>query len=278
MRVASMFLAGMSLAGAGGAQTGTPAAMSRVHAGDVPVATAETTVEPAVPVTASTVTYATVAGKPIEGYLARPKAARRRLPGIIVIHEWWGLNDNVRAMTRRLAGEGYAALAVDLYRGAVATTPAEARALMVAALGDVKTNNANLEQAYAYLATKQHAPKVGVIGWCFGGGFSLQTAILLPKKIAACVIYYGHLATGTDTLAPLAMPILGIFGAEDAGIPIEDVRAFETALKALGKSVEIHVYPGAGHAFANPSGTRYVPAAAADAWQKTVAFFAANLK
>jgi carboxymethylenebutenolidase len=278
MKATLISLVAVALSGFAWAQQSVNDRMAEEHVTDTPVASALTTLEPARPVTGATVTYATVDGKPAEGYLARPSEGEGPWPGIIVIHEWWGLNDNIRATTRRLAGEGYAALAVDLYGGKSAETAEEARGLVQAALENTRANDANLEQAYEYLTTKERCPKVGVIGWCFGGGFSLQTALLMPDKINACVIYYGHLETAEAKLRPLQMPILGIFGSEDQSIPVEQVRAFQQTLEKLGKHVEIHVYEGAHHAFANPSGTRYDATAAADAWEKTIAFFTANLK
>jgi len=120
--------------------------------------------------------------------------------------------------------------------------------------------------------------KLGVIGWCFGGGWSLATTLLAPDKINATVIYYGHLETDPAKLATIKSPILGFFGAQDQSIPVATVKEFESALKKLGKPVEIHIYEGAGHAFANPSGGNYRPEAAKDSWQRTVAFFARHLK
>jgi carboxymethylenebutenolidase len=278
MKATLVSIAAVALGGLAWAQPSITDRMAHEHTGDTPVATTQTSLEPARPVSGATVVYATVDGTPVEGYMARPAEGKGPWPGIIVIHEWWGLNDNIRAMARRLAGEGYVALAVDLYCGKSAETAEQARALMQASLENATANDANLEQAYDTLTTKEHCPKVGVVGWCFGGGFSLQTALLMPDKIAACVIYYGHLETAEAKLRPLGMPILGIFGSEDQGIPVSQVREFQAALEKLGKHVEIHVYEGAHHAFANPSGTRYDAKAAADAWEKTLAFFAANLK
>jgi len=260
------------------AQQGYVDRMAHEHHGDTPVATAQTAAEPARPVIAAVVTYATVSGAPVQGYLATPAGGQGPWPGLIVIHEWWGLNDNIRAMTRRLAGEGYAALAVDLYGGKVVDTAEQARAAVQTSMESRAANDENLRQAYGYLAEQRRAPKVGVIGWCFGGAHSLAAALLLPEQLDACVVYYGHLETDRTRLRTLGMPILGIFGAEDQGIPVAQVREFEAALKELGKSVEVHVYEGAGHAFANPSGTRYRPEAAADAWATTLAFLARHLK
>lgn len=250
--------------------------MAKEHAGEAPAATPATAETSSVELDTQEVAYATQDGREVKGFFARPKGAAG-VPGLIVIHEWWGLNDNVRAMARKLAAEGYAALAVDLYGGQKAESSEDARGLMEAALKNPGVVEENLRQAYQYLEG-QGAKKIGSIGWCFGGGWSLRTALLFPKDLDAAVIYYGRLVTEPDQLAPLEVPILGLFGALDKGIPVESVRAFETALKSQGKKAEIHVYEGADHAFANPSGNRYNAEAAEDAWKKTVAFFAVHLK
>ncbi len=195
-----------------------------------------------------------------------------------MIHEWWGLNDNIRAMAERLAAEGYLALAVDLYGGEIADEPQQARELMQRAMGNAQAAEENLRRAYEYLTREQGVERVGTIGWCFGGAWSLRAALLLPAEIDATVIYYGRLVVDRDRLATLQMPILGLFGELDGGIPVETVREFEAVLESLGKPAEIHVYPGADHAFANPSGTRYNPEAAEDAWKRTTEFLARNLE
>jgi carboxymethylenebutenolidase len=122
------------------------------------------------------------------------------------------------------------------------------------------------------------APRVGTIGWCFGGGWSLKTALALPDKVDATVMYYGAVVTDPAKLAPLKMPILGNFAGEDKSIPPSVVNAFEKALKDAGKTVDIKIYAGANHAFANSSGVVYKPDAAEDAWKRTVAFFEKNLR
>lgn len=252
--------------------------MAEQHRHDKPTATPAATAAPAQEVAGEEVVYGQVGGKPVRGYLARPKGLKALLPGLIVIHEWWGLNDNIRKMAERLAGEGYTALAVDLYGGQIADTPEKAQALMGAVLKNTSPAEENLKQAYAFLETRQKAPKIGVIGWCFGGGWSLQTALLFPEKVDAAVIYYGHLVDDKAKLAPLKMPILGFFGGKDQSIPVATVQSFEKALKDLGKSVEIHVYEDASHAFANPSGGSYNPKAAEDSWKRTTAFFKTHLR
>lgn len=253
-------------------------AMAAMHMHDAPVASPATYPQPAQPIQHRAVVYATVNGRPVRGYLVEPLHARGARPGIIVIHEWWGLNDNIRSMADQLAGEGYAALAVDLYGGKVADTPEAAVKLMKGVLSDTAAAGSNLRQAYAYVHDTLHAPRVGVIGWCFGGGWSLQTALMLPDQLNAAVMYYGRPVDNVAELSKLKMPLLGFFGEQDLGITIADVHAFEAALKDAHVNAQIHEYAGAGHAFANPSSGNYRPAAAADAWKRTLAFFARYLK
>ena len=246
--------------------------MEHEHEGDVPVQSPAAAVSPARPVVGTDVAYATVGDKTITGYLARPEG-RTAHAGILVIQEWWGLNDNIRAMADRLAGEGYVALAVDLYEGEVAVSRDGAASLMRKSMERESALEDNLRQAYTYLTAEAGASEIGVIGWCFGGGWSLRTAMLMGDRIGAAVIYYGRLVTDPEELSSLSAPILGIFGELDDGIPVETVREFESALVSRRHDAQIHIYPDADHAFANPSGTRYNEAAAADAWAKTLRFF-----
>ena len=239
-------------------------AMAREHAGDRPEAGA------AAGAAAAGIVGEEVDYGPGRGYLARPSGAPRA--GLIVIHEWWGLNDNIREMSNRLAEAGYLALAVDLYEGPVAGDPEEARTLMQALMRDEARASLHLGAAFRWLENEGGVERVGSIGWCLGGAMSLRTAMEFPEELDAAVIYYGRLVTDPARLAPLRMPILGIFGGQDRGIPIESVREFETLLETLGKTAEIVVYDEADHAFANPSGTRYAPEAAADAWRRTLEF------
>jgi carboxymethylenebutenolidase len=254
------------------------AAMAHEHGHETPTPNASDQ-PPRQEVTAEEVTYFTLDGHPVRGYYARLAhvAEGQRLPGIVVIHEWWGLNDNVRVMTRRLAGEGYQALAVDLY-GRTATTPDAARALMGEAMATPDRLVTNLRAATAFLQDAHGAPRLGVVGWCFGGAWSLQTALREPARIDAAVMYYGRTVTDRTLLGALDAPLLGLFGEDDQGIPVAGVREMETALRELHKDVTVQVYPGAGHAFANPSGQSYRAAAADDAWQRVTAFFARHLQ
>jgi carboxymethylenebutenolidase len=212
----------------------------------------------------------------INAYLAVPEKKGKH-PAIIVIHEWWGMNDWVAEQADLLSKAGYVALAVDLYRGKVATEPEMAHELSRALPEDRALRD--LKAAFEYLRkhTSVHANKIGSIGWCMGGGLSLNLAVNEPR-LKACVIYYGRLMTDENMLKRLNCPVLGNFGDQDRGIPVADVRAFEEKLKKLGKKVEIHIFAGAGHAFANRNNTRgYHADAAKKAWDFTIKFLTRSL-
>lgn len=252
--------------------------MADEHADDAPVATPAIDAPPRRPVVARAVEYARQNDTPVTGYLAMPEGeSAEPLPGIIVIHEWWGVNENIRAMTERLAGEGYVALAVDLYGGQTARDPEGARALMSALMEAPAQGRDNVRQAHDYLVSYLDAPAVASLGWCLGGRWALETARELPDSLDAVVIYYGNMPTEEAALAPLNMPILGIFAEDDQAVPLEGVHAFRDQLATLGKNAHIEIYPGVDHAFANPSGGNYEPVAAEDAWQRTLAFLRAHL-
>lgn len=150
--------------------------------------------------------------------------------------------------------------------------------LMCSAMKRKPSIISNLKQAFRYLKEEKSTGKIGVIGWCFGGGWSLQTALALPDKIHATVIYYGELVTDKSKLKPLGMPVLAFFGGKDNSIPQSTINTFKNTLEDLGKTVDVHVSPDANHAFANPSGTMYNEKAANDAWKKTKVFLAKYLK
>ena len=251
-------------------------AMHREHAKDTPAPSPAALVAPRQMVTTSTVTYATVSGKVIKGFLAKPKTARRNAPAIIVVHEWWGLNDNIKAIVERYAGEGYTALGVDLY-GAVTTSPDSAMKMYQAAMKNGAAGEQNLAGAIRFLRA-QGARSVGSVGYCFGGHWSLRTGLVGGSDVNAVVMYYGAPITDPSALARLKAPVLGLFGGKDTGIPVDSVRAMERALKTAGKPVTIQVYGEAGHAFANPTGQAYNQAASDDAWKKSLAFFKTHLK
>lgn len=210
-----------------------------------------------------------------KAYLSLPEAQKPAKIGIVVIHEWWGLNDNIRHWADRLAKDGYAALAVDLYGGVVAKTPDEAMAAMKAV--DEKKALATLLAAHDFLEkdSRVMATKTGSIGWCFGGAWSLRLAMNEPDLDAA-VIYYGHLVNNPDELKNIKAELLGIFGNRDKAITPDDVNAFEAALGKANVKNTIFRYD-ADHAFANPSNPRYEQKSATEAWANVHGFFGRTL-
>ena len=269
----------------------TPAAGNAVPT-PTPTPTTVAAASPTAPPAASPAPLATVAPGPNmvayasggaagagehKGYLALPAglAAGAKAPGVVMIHEWWGLNDHIRSQADTLAREGYVVLAVDLFGGKYATTADQARGLTGGL--DQAAATANLTGAVSYLRARPDVGKVASLGWCFGGGQSLKL-LQAQKDLAAGVIYYGSLESDPEKVRGLP-PILGIFGKLDQGPSPAQVQAFEQALTTADVRHEIHSYEGAGHAFANPTGgERYRPEAAADAWAKTLAFLSAHTK
>jgi len=252
-------------------------AMAREHAQDSTNPSEGAEIQPQQAVISERLPYGEIDEELVYGHFVFPADMVEPLPAVIVIHEWWGLNDNVKAMSDRLAAEGYIVLAVDLYGGEIASTPSEARQKMISVVENQQLAAANIRQAYEFVDTIAGAPKVGSLGWCFGGGWSLNTAMLFPNDLDAAVIFYGQVTADEDELRPLSTPILGLFGEADDGIPVSSVREFEATLGRLRKDFEIHIYPGAEHAFANPTGDAYDRDAAEDAWQKTIAFLSRTL-
>jgi carboxymethylenebutenolidase len=207
--------------------------------------------------------------KGTKAYLSLPSGTGP-FPAIVVIHEWWGLNANIEHWADRLASAGWAALAVDLYSGAVTTTPDAAMAAMKAV--DPVKAKATIKTAIDFLGAdaRVKATTRAVIGWCFGGGWSLQTALAQPE-LQGAIIYYGQLETDPTKLSAIKGRVLGIFGTQDKGIPPEQVAKFDEALTAAKVEHEIHSYD-APHAFANPSNPKYDETSAADAWTHVLAF------
>jgi carboxymethylenebutenolidase len=212
-----------------------------------------------------------------QGLLFLPTGAGPH-PAIIVIQEFWGVNDWIKQQAADYAAQGYVALAVDLYRGQVANDPALAHELMRGLSQDQGVRD--LVSAAAYLKTLPQVKRdaIGAVGWCMGGGYALNLAIAEPT-LRAVAINYGSLVTDKDSLAKIHAAVLGNFGGQDRGIPPVKVNDFTAALKGLNKPVDTKIYPDAGHAFENPNNKEgYRAADAADAQERMRAFFAGNLK
>jgi len=207
----------------------------------------------------------------VSGFLATPEKPGR-YPALVVIHEWWGLTDWVKEQTQKLAAQGYIALAPDLYRGQVTSDPEVAHELMRGLPADRALSD--LRAAFAYLTARKDVDRghIGSIGWCMGGGFSLQLAIHEPH-LAACVVNYGALPTDPNDIQQIYAPVLGSFGADDRGITPADVSDFEKTMRGMNRRAFVKVYDGAGHGFENSTNTAaFRPDAAADAWARTIDF------
>ena len=218
------------------------------------------------------VSLTTSGGAASNAYLARPENAQA--PAVLLIHEWWGLNDHIKAVAAEYAKQGFLALAVDLYDGKVAATREDAKSYMQAVDPNVATDT--LSAWVEWL--REHAAgngKVGTVGWCFGGGWSLNASIAAP--VDATVIYYGNVGKSADDVATLDGPVLGHFATLDGWINAEMVGGFQKAMVTAGKTdLTIHWYV-ANHAFANPSGARYDEEDAALSWARTLSFFHQHL-
>ena len=214
-------------------------------------------------------------GEKVAAYLARP--ARAHAPGVVVVHEWWGLNDQIKGVADRLASAGYLALVPDLYRGTVAADAELAHELMRGLNEDRAVSLIQGAVTELRAIDGDATRPIGTIGFCMGGRLSLATA-LKGSDIQSAVMFYGSVETTEAAVAPLQVPLLGIFGAEDRGIGVEDVRKFEAALKGAGKQADIVIYPGVGHAFFNENNPGHNAELARDAWKHTLEFFAAHLK
>ena len=204
-----------------------------------------------------------------------PTVSTKKLPAVIMIHENRGLNDNIKDTADILAKQGYVVLAVDLFQGQVTADPNQARELSSSVRNNPGIAIENMKSAIAYLSSLQNVngSRIASIGWCFGGGQSLQLALNSEDHpLAATIIYYGQVVNDTNEIPKIKWPVLGIFGDQDQSISINSVKAFEQALNETGVTNEIYIYPGVGHAFANPSNDNYAPQETADAWKKTLAF------
>jgi carboxymethylenebutenolidase len=213
----------------------------------------------------------------VSGYLAAPAGSQKK-PAIVVIQEWWGLNDFIKRKADGFAGNGYVALATDLYRGKVTEDPDTAHQLMRGMPEDRAMRD--LQAAVAYLRSRPDVDgkRIVAIGWCMGGGFSGKLALAEPG-LAGAVIYYGSLVTDDAKIAGLKVPLLGNFGGKDQGIPPESVREFERKAKAASKTVDFKIYPEAGHAFASSKDPKVFRAEdAKDADARADAFLARVLK
>jgi carboxymethylenebutenolidase len=214
-------------------------------------------------------------GETAEGYLSVPE--RGSGAGVVVIQEWWGLVPHIKQLADRFAAQGFVALAPDLYHGKSTTSPDEAGKLMMAL--DIDRAEKDLRGAIKFLLDDRRVTgaTVGTVGFCMGGALSLYAASK-NEQVGACIVFYGIHPKVRPDFDSLRAPVLGFFGETDESVTPAKVRALEEELKEHGKSAEMHIYPGAGHAFFNDARPEaYNPQAAADSWRRTLDFFRAKL-
>ena len=219
-------------------------------------------------------------GKTLNGYLAEPKAGKNA-PGVVVIQEWWGLNDQIRGVADKLAGAGYRALVPDLYRGKSALEAKEAEHLMNG-LNFADAAGQDVRGAVQYLKNTG-SKKAGVTGFCMGGALTLLAAVNAPETDAA-VAWYGFPPLEYVDASKIKAPLMGHWATQDQFFPIGKVDELEKKLRAANVKFEFHRYD-AKHAFANETADskglpplKHDPQAAEQAWKRTLEFFAENLK
>ena len=208
-------------------------------------------------------------------YLVHPGDATGH-PGVIVIQEWWGLVPHIKDVAERFAAQGYVSLAPDLYYGEKADEPDEARKLAMAMDRDRAVSEIVAAARYLKSLDTVHPKKIGVVGWCMGGGLALTTAARGADEIDVAVAFYGMPLTEEDA-KNVSVPVLGLYGEADRGIDLEKVRNLQDALEEANIHHEVHVYPDAPHAFFNETRESYRVEAAQDAWLKTLSWFARYL-
>jgi carboxymethylenebutenolidase len=214
----------------------------------------------------------------LRGYFVYPADMVEPLPAVIVVHEWWGLNDSVRAAASRIAAQGYMVLAVDLFRGETATSTSDASTLARKLLEEPGFAELNLRAAQAFVSDAAGAPAVATLGWSLGGYWAVEATRFLPDTFSAAVAYYAQPDDDADTVASISAPVLGLFGGQDRSIPIDAINAFQDQAKALEKPVEVVIFPRGNHGFANPDDARFDERIAEQAWRRTAEFLDRHLR
>ncbi len=232
--------------------------------------------EPEVSVDSELLPYAEIGNDLYYGHFAFPSDMVEPLPAIVLIHDVWGLNDDIRKLADRIAANGYMVLAVNLYGDEATKDVVEARALTIRVVENPEATADNIRQALDFVGIAG-APGKAALGFGLGGTWSLNAALEFPEQVDAAVTYYGQVTADEGRLASIEAPVLGLFGARDRVVSVDSVTDFEATMRRLGKAPTVQIYSDAGHAFADPSRRDFDADTAADAWQRTLEFLTANL-
>ncbi|MFK8052308.1 MAG: dienelactone hydrolase family protein [Woeseiaceae bacterium] len=288
MRIDSVFLV-MAVVVLGACQPKTPVeAVDKANAS--PESTESTTSgtaseEPPLPanaepllVEAQLMSYSETDDGLIRGYFAYPQSMVEPLPAILLIHDWWGLDQVVKDTADRLASDGYMVLAVDLFDGKVATSTPEAAALSRDLIEQTDAADSNIKDAHRFLTAVAGAPDVASMGWSMGGYWAVKTTRLLPGQVGAAVNFYGQIDDDPELIQQIDAPLLGLFGANDRSVETARIRDYSAVAKEAGLDMTLHVYPEVSSGFANPEDARYNVDVAEDAWQRTMVFLNLHLR
>lgn len=229
-------------------------------------------------VVAETLPYGEVDDQLVYGHFAIPADMIDPLPAVVVIHDWWGLNEPMRELTEQLAAEGYIALGIDLFGRETAKAIGSARELEIEVVENPALAIENLQQAVDFLRNTAGAPRVAVLGFGFGGGWSLNAAMSMADDLIAVVSYYGQVVDDERKLSTVSAPILGLYAEGDRAVPADSVRKFRSLMESLEKEVEIEIYPNARRGFADELSDNYDPKLAADAWNRVLDFLEARVR
>lgn len=225
-----------------------------------------------VDVEAIEIPYGEIGDDLLRGYFVYPADMVEPLPAVIVVHDWWGLDGRVRAAASRIAAQGYMVLAVDLFRGETATSAADASELARKLLEEPGFVEQNLRGAHTFVSDAAGAPSVATLGWSLGAYWAVEATRFLPDAFSAAIAYYGQPDDDPETVASITAPVLALFGGQDRSIPRDAVDAFRGQAEALGKPVEVVIFPRGNHGFANPDDARYDERIAEQAWRRVAAF------
>ena len=216
--------------------------------------------------------YAEIGDGLVYGHFAIPADMIDPLPAVIIVHDWFGLNQTIRSAAERLAGDGFIVLAVDLFNGETAANVAQARELEVDVVENSRAAENNLRQAIEFIRISSGAPSIAIVGYGFGGGWALRSALESRSRLSAAVSFYGQVITDKDQLSGSDIPFLGFFSESDRAVPVETVRNFAATMRGLDKDVDVQILGDVRRGFVDVTSDNYDGARAGEAWRHMVSF------